>query len=145
MKIKQKFILTTLIIISIFGFGFNSGGIEINNLVADTTGARMQQSVDGLLRFKIHNLYPTGLAGIWFVQDTTDTARITIDVNGNLILAPNGEVDITGNVDATGTVDANGAFTMKVTDITTNSFTVTADRAQLPTAITFDWIVFDAA
>ena len=43
------------------------------------------------------------------------------------------------------TSDAQGAFTFKVTDVTTNTFTITADRAQLPEAVTFDYIVFDAA
>ena len=41
--------------------------------------------------------------------------------------------------------DANGVFMFKVTDITTNTFTVTADRAQLPTDCDFQFIVFDAA
>lgn len=41
--------------------------------------------------------------------------------------------------------DAYGAFTFKVTDVTTNAFTITADRPQLPEDVTFSWIVFDAA
>lgn len=41
--------------------------------------------------------------------------------------------------------DANGPFTFKVTNVTTNAFTVTADRAQLPSAITFQFIVFAGA
>ena len=41
--------------------------------------------------------------------------------------------------------DAWGSFQYKVTDVTTNAFTITADRAQLPNAVTFTWIVFDAA
>ena len=130
MKIKQKFILTTLIIILIFGFGINSDGIGINNLVANTTGVRLQESVDGLLYYKIHNLHPTGVAGIWLIQNTTNTARITIDVNGNLVLNPDGEVDITGNVDASGTVDANGATLTGGT----NTFNITNGTASIDVA-----------
>lgn len=68
--------------------------ILISGLYADTTGVRLQRSVDGLLRYKIHNLHSTGVAGIWLIADTTDTARITIDVNGNLLLAPDTDVFI---------------------------------------------------
>ena len=42
-------------------------------------------------------------------------------------------------------VDGEGNFNYKVTTITTNSFTLTCDRPQLPTAMTFNFIVFDAA
>jgi len=41
--------------------------------------------------------------------------------------------------------DGEGNFGVKVTDITTNSFTVTADRPQLSEAQTFQFIVFDNA
>jgi len=41
--------------------------------------------------------------------------------------------------------DAFGTFQYKVTEIDTNTFTVTADRAQLPNDVDFMFIVFDAA
>ena len=41
--------------------------------------------------------------------------------------------------------DAQGTFQYKVTDVTTDTFTITADRAQLPNAVTFTFIVFDNA
>lgn len=41
--------------------------------------------------------------------------------------------------------DINGPFVFKVTGITTNAFTITMDRNQLPEDFTFSFIVFDAA
>ena len=39
--------------------------------------------------------------------------------------------------------DTKGPFQFKVTDVTTNAFTITADRAQLPIDATFMFIVFE--
>ena len=41
--------------------------------------------------------------------------------------------------------DGQGNFGVKVTGVTTNAFTVTADRPQLPEDQTYSFIVFDAA
>ena len=42
-------------------------------------------------------------------------------------------------------LDTKGNFNYKVTGITTNTFVLTCDRPQLPEAMTFQYIVFDAA
>ena len=42
-------------------------------------------------------------------------------------------------------IDGQGNFNYRVTNVTSNAFTVTADRAQLPNDVDFMFIVFDAA
>ena len=40
--------------------------------------------------------------------------------------------------------DAKGNFNYKVTGVTTDAFTLTCDRPQLPVAMTFNFIVFSS-
>jgi hypothetical protein len=73
------------------------------------------------------------------VSGPGEIATVTVTATG----AAAGDVVV---ITPTNTVnDANGPFVFKVTNVTTNAFTITADRAQLPTAATFTFIVFDAA
>ncbi len=92
----------------------------ISGLYADTTGVRLQRSVDGLLRHKIHNLHSTGIAGIWLIQDTTDTARITINASGNLLLVPDSDLEIVLRAAQNFIIDEDG------TDFVTIDRTATA-------------------
>ena len=132
----KRFILFSILSLLIISTGsvFQSGGI-FNEVVADTTGTRLERSVDGLLRMKIHNLYSTGVAGIWLVQDTTDTARITIDANGNLILNPDGEIDIPGNLDVDGTANI---VTFAMTDNTAAKLLIGSGASYIPKALSGD-------
>lgn len=87
------------------------------------------------------------VAGAYVVKGTATVAASAPGVTASVVVTATGAAanDIVC-ITPTNTVrDAYGSFTFKVTNVTTDAFTITADRPQLPEAATFTFIVFDAA